>query len=74
MKNRILQDNKQEPQSGIAKTIMEGMLSGIGNPTWQIDTNATQEHITQKWIRQQNAIGWSHIVFGRMANAITETI
>jgi hypothetical protein len=40
----------------------------------QAEIPTAQEKLTQKWIRQQNAIGWRHIAFGRMATALTETI
>jgi hypothetical protein len=43
MKDRIMQENKQEPQSSIAKTIVEGMLSGIKSSIWQKEATTNQE-------------------------------
>jgi hypothetical protein len=74
MKYRIKQDNNKEPQLSIANTIVDGMFSGIVSFTWQAEIQTTHEKLTQKWIRQQNAIGWRHIAFGRLATALTEMI
>jgi hypothetical protein len=73
MIDRIKLDNPQEPQSSIARIIIEGMASGIRIPSWQAEILEIGT-INTKWIPEQNSIGWHHILFGRIPISLTTTI
>jgi hypothetical protein len=73
MIDRIRKDNQCNSRRELIHAITEGITHGISDSQWTADYIYDNKKIN-KWITEQNQIGWSQLINGRLAQSLTQAI
>jgi hypothetical protein len=73
MIDRIRKDNQCNSRRELIHAITEGISHGISDSQWTADYIYDNKKIN-KWITEQNQIGWSQLINGRLAQSLTQAI
>jgi hypothetical protein len=73
MAERLRKDNQCSTRQELIHAIMEGITHGIKDSQWTAPAVYDNNKIN-KWITEQNQIGWSQLINGRLAQSLTQAI
>jgi hypothetical protein len=73
MLERIRKDNQCNSRLELIHAITEGVTRGTNNPQWTAAPNYANDKLN-KWITNQNRIGWAQLLNGRPAQSMTRAI
>jgi hypothetical protein len=70
MMERIQKDNQNSTHKELMHAIIEGITMSSNDQVWKADSQYKNIHIN-RWINNQNRIGWHQIINGRVAKSLT---
>jgi hypothetical protein len=50
------------------------LKEGLKDLNWQASNPVSEDHLTSKWIQEQNQIGWYQLLYGRTGISLTKAI
>jgi ribonuclease HI len=73
MMERLQKDNQCSTHEELLHAITKGITMNSNNASWKADSQYVNIHMN-KWINDQNRIGWNQIINGRVAKSLTAAV